>query len=111
MQLNINQCNKHISCMIRTLKYNNVKYPKLKRTRISIISQKSNGHANDDGDRGRKEIKEEVNRMKLESMSSVVTDDNVPEGHEGLHQFLYSKDGEEEHSSTSAYTFRKGNYI
>lgn len=44
---------------------------------------------------------------KLGSMSGVVTDENVPEGHQNLHGFLYGEGGAEEHEGT-AYEFRRG---
>lgn len=44
---------------------------------------------------------------KLSSMSGVVTDENVPEGHQGLHGFLYGEGGAEEHEDRM-YDFRRG---
>lgn len=38
----------------------------------------------------------------LESLSTVVTDDAVPEGHKGLHGFLYGEGGAEVHGSGSS---------
>ena len=37
--------------------------------------------------------------LTLQSLSSVVTDDAVPEGHKGLHGFLYGEGGAEVHGS------------
>jgi len=39
--------------------------------------------------------------------SSVVTDDSVPEGHAGLHEYLYGGGSEAEHAAT-AYNIREG---
>ncbi|CAD7698767.1 unnamed protein product [Ostreobium quekettii] len=39
--------------------------------------------------------------------SAVVTDDNVPEGHQGLHGYLYGEGGADEHEGR-AYEFRRG---
>jgi hypothetical protein len=48
-------------------------------------------------------------RERLETSSSVVTDEAVPEGHKGLHGFLYGDGGAEEHDSRSQYNFREVN--
>lgn len=40
-------------------------------------------------------------REALESRSTIVTDDNVPEGHKGLHGFLYGDDGADVHGTGS----------
>ena len=39
--------------------------------------------------------------------STVVTDAAVPEGHKGLHGFLYGAGGAEEHDQTHGYSIRK----
>lgn len=44
-------------------------------------------------------------RRRLESIGGVVTDAAVPEGHKGLHGFLYGEGGAEEHDSR-AYRVR-----
>ena len=36
-----------------------------------------------------------------------MTDQAVPEGHKGLHGFLYGDGGAEEHDSQSQYSFRE----
>ena len=41
----------------------------------------------------------DAQRQALESLSTVVTDDAVPEGHKGLHGFLYGEGGAEVHGS------------
>eukprot|EP01018_Ginkgo_biloba_P026183 Gb_03585 [translate_table: standard] len=41
----------------------------------------------------------------LESLSPVVTDDSVPEGHSGLHEFLYGEHGSEVHGSDNQQRF------
>jgi len=46
-------------------------------------------------------------RRRLESIGGVVTDAAVPEGHKGLHGFLYGEGGAEEHDSR-AYRVRHG---
>lgn len=43
----------------------------------------------------------------LSNVSSVITDDAVPEGHKGLHGFLYGEGGAEQHAVVSAYNFRE----
>lgn len=40
-------------------------------------------------------------REALESRSTIVTDENVPEGHKGLHGFLYGDDGVDVHGERS----------
>ncbi|KAL0051688.1 hypothetical protein WJX82_000278 [Trebouxia sp. C0006] len=47
-------------------------------------------------------------RQRLETAGGVVTDQAVPEGHKGLHGFLYGEGGAEEHDSQSRYNFREG---
>lgn len=47
-------------------------------------------------------------RERLETSNGVVTDEAVPEGHKGLHGFLYGDGGAEEHDSRSQYNFREG---
>lgn len=44
-------------------------------------------------------------QRRLSSLGSVVTDAAVPEGHKGLHGFLYGEGGAEAHDSTG-YSFR-----
>ena len=44
-------------------------------------------------------------QRRLASLGSVVTDAAVPEGHKGLHGFLYGEGGAEAHDSTG-YSFR-----
>jgi len=46
-------------------------------------------------------------RQRLETTGAVVTDQAVPEGHKGLHGFLYGEGGAEEHDSQSRYNFRE----
>jgi len=46
-------------------------------------------------------------RQRLETTGGVVTDQAVPEGHKGLHGFLYGEGGAEEHDSQSRYNFRE----
>lgn len=41
----------------------------------------------------------EEEKARLASLGGVVTDDAVPEGHKGLHGFLYGDGGAEEHDS------------
>lgn len=38
---------------------------------------------------------------------TIVTDAAVPEGHQGLHGFLYGEGGAEAHDAGSSYTFRE----
>lgn len=47
-------------------------------------------------------------RQRLETTGDVVTDQAVPEGHKGLHGFLYGEGGAEAHDSQSRYNFREG---
>ncbi|KAL3160178.1 hypothetical protein ABBQ32_010944 [Trebouxia sp. C0010 RCD-2024] len=47
-------------------------------------------------------------RERLGETSGVVTDQAVPEGHKGLHGFLYGEGGAEAHDSGSQYNFREG---
>lgn len=47
----------------------------------------------------------EDQKARLASLGGVVTDDAVPEGHKGLHGFLYGDGGAEEHDSRG-YAFR-----
>lgn len=44
-------------------------------------------------------------QRRLSSLGGIVTDAAVPEGHKGLHGFLYGEGGAEEHDSR-AYTVR-----
>lgn len=46
-------------------------------------------------------------RQRLETTGDVVTDQAVPEGHKGLHGFLYGEGGAEAHDSQSRYDFRE----
>lgn len=46
-------------------------------------------------------------RDRLAETSGVVTDQAVPEGHKGLHGFLYGEGGAEAHDSGSQYNFRE----
>ena len=46
-------------------------------------------------------------RDRLGETSGVVTDQAVPEGHKGLHGFLYGEGGAEAHDSGSQYNFRE----
>lgn len=46
-------------------------------------------------------------RERLGETSGVVTDQAVPEGHKGLHGFLYGEGGAEAHDSESQYNFRE----
>lgn len=46
-------------------------------------------------------------RERLAETSGVVTDQAVPEGHKGLHGFLYGEGGAEAHDSGSQYNFRE----
>ena len=46
-------------------------------------------------------------RQRLETTGDVVTDQAVPEGHKGLHGFLYGQGGAEAHDSQSRYNFRE----
>lgn len=46
-------------------------------------------------------------RERLGETSGVVTDQAVPEGHKGLHGFLYGEGGAEAHDSGSQYNFRE----
>ena len=46
-------------------------------------------------------------RDRLGENSGVVTDQAVPEGHKGLHGFLYGEGGAEAHDSESQYQFRE----
>jgi hypothetical protein len=41
------------------------------------------------------------------STPTIVTDQVVPEGHKGLHGFLYGEGGAERHESSSSYNFRQ----
>jgi hypothetical protein len=47
----------------------------------------------------------EEQKARLASLGGVVTDAAVPEGHKGLHGFLYGEGGAEEHDSRG-YVFR-----
>ncbi|GMH45517.1 hypothetical protein BSKO_13474 [Bryopsis sp. KO-2023] len=47
-------------------------------------------------------------RDRLNDRSGVVTDKNVPEGHQGLHGFLYGDGGAEVHETSRGYQFREG---
>lgn len=40
--------------------------------------------------------------------TGIVTDSAVPEGHQGLHTFLYGEGGAEAHDTSSKYNFREG---
>jgi Fe-S cluster biogenesis protein NfuA len=44
--------------------------------------------------------KKAVNKRKFALFASVVTDKSVPEGHKGLHGFLYGEEGAEAHDDT-----------
>ena len=46
-------------------------------------------------------------RERLAETSGLVTDQAVPEGHKGLHGFLYGEGGAEAHDSGSQYNFRE----
>ncbi|KAL3685491.1 hypothetical protein R1sor_003513 [Riccia sorocarpa] len=51
----------------------------------------------------------QAQRQQLENLSGVVTDDAVPEGHKGLHGFLYGEGGADIHDSGSKeFTGRRG---
>ena len=45
-------------------------------------------------------------KQRLASLGGVVTDAAVPEGHKGLHGFLYGEGGAEEHDSGTRYRLR-----
>eukprot|EP00246_Nothoceros_aenigmaticus_P018608 TRINITY_DN9812_c0_g1_i1.p1 TRINITY_DN9812_c0_g1~~TRINITY_DN9812_c0_g1_i1.p1 ORF type:complete len:486 (-),score=93.02 TRINITY_DN9812_c0_g1_i1:238-1695(-) len=49
-----------------------------------------------------------LDAKKLSSLSGVVTDDTVPEGHKGLHGFLYGEGGADVHSSQGKEFTGKG---
>ena len=44
---------------------------------------------------------------KHTALAAVVTDQAVPEGHKGLHGFLYGESGAEVHDQQSSYHFRQ----
>lgn len=46
-------------------------------------------------------------RDRLAETGAVVSDQSVPEGHKGLHGFLYGEGGAEAHDSDSRYNFRE----
>jgi len=50
--------------------------------------------------------KTDAQKEALQSLSSVVTDDAVPEGHKGLHGFLYGEGGAEVHGSSAGTEFK-----
>lgn len=44
---------------------------------------------------------------KMPAVGGVMTDETVPEGHQGLHGFLYGSEGADVHDSTDDYEFRQ----
>lgn len=46
-------------------------------------------------------------RQRLAETGAVVSDQSVPEGHKGLHGFLYGEGGAEAHDSDNRYNFRE----
>ena len=46
-------------------------------------------------------------RDRLAETGAVVSDQSVPEGHKGLHGFLYGEGGAEAHDSDARYNFRE----
>jgi len=57
----------------------------------------------------RSSVASDKERELAQSMSGMVTDENVPEGHKGLHSFLYADGGAEAHDAAdSVYRVRQG---
>ena len=46
-------------------------------------------------------------QQRLSETGAVVSDQSVPEGHKGLHGFLYGEGGAEAHDSDTRYDFRE----
>jgi hypothetical protein len=71
----------------------------LHRPREAVLAQASRADAAAAAPPG------EEQKARLASLGGVVTDAAVPEGHKGLHGFLYGEGGAEEHD-TRGYVFR-----